>query len=250
MLRDVVEQVAGHALPVRLVAPQVLGAPVPALPRIGLARLDGGAAQKLQQLHHGAVARVHDLRLAVAVLLHQDGAGAVHVVLALDFLGDDVGGLVPADALVLGDAARFRVAVPLRVPVLADERVRDAVARERVLLVGHRGGRDQRVQRLFEDLALVFQPERLQVVHGIGGIVLEGAHAQDPVVFHVDRGKVGADAEAAPVYVVERRLVGAKACGNHEVPPIGRNPLQRRPIIERSDYGAPRSTSQDEREVG
>ncbi len=126
-----------------------------------------------------------------------------------------VGGLVPADALVLGDAARFRVAVPLRVPVLADERVRDAVARERVLLVGHGRGRDERVHGLLEDLAFVFESPRTEPLHVVGLVVLERAHAQDPVVLDVDPRDVASGAEAAPVYVVIDRLVGTYAFLHH-----------------------------------
>ena len=68
----------------RVHAPDVLGAPVPALPAVGLAGLQGEAAAEVEELGDAAVRGVDDLRLAVAVDLAQDGLGAVLVVHALD----------------------------------------------------------------------------------------------------------------------------------------------------------------------
>ena len=220
VLRDVVQKILIVALTKRLRAPCMLRAPVPALPGVGLPRLQSRSAEKLQQLHHRPVARMDDLGLPVPVLLHQDRPGAVNVVLALDLLRDDGGRLVPADAAVLRGAAGLGMAIAFRVPVLADQRVRDAVARERVPLVGDRGRRDQRMHRLFENPALVLEFERLEMIGGICGVVPEGPNAQDLVVPHVNGSKICADSEAAPIDIVIGSLVRTKTNWNHTVPPI------------------------------
>ena len=56
----------GHE-PEGLAAPEMLGAPVPALPAVRVAHLDGGAAQEVQKLDLASVRPVHDLGLAVPV---------------------------------------------------------------------------------------------------------------------------------------------------------------------------------------
>ena len=103
------------------------------------------------------------------------------------------------------------MALALRVPVLADQRVRDAVARERVPLVGDRGRRDERVHRLLEHLALVLESPRAEFLHIVGLVVLERAYAKDLVVLHVDARDVAPGSETAPVDVVIDCFVGAYA---------------------------------------
>ena len=58
-------------------APDVLGSPGPAFPRIGLTGLQGIAAQKVEELARAAVRSVDDLRFTVAVDLGQHGEGTV-----------------------------------------------------------------------------------------------------------------------------------------------------------------------------
>ena len=182
----------------RVHAPDVLGAPVPAFPAVGLARLQREAAEQVQKVRHAAVGGMDDLRLAVAVDLGEHGVGAVGLDDALELGGDELGRLVPADAFVLAHAAGLRMALAGRIPVDALERIGDAVLRVDALLVHERQRRDERLETRLEGV-----PARLDlpVVEIFGGVVLvevERTDAQDLVVFlvDVDRAGVGAQAEA------------------------------------------------------
>ena len=113
MLGDVAQHVpgivaglrrSGHAQAlVAAAAPEVLGAPVPALDGVGRAHLAGVAAQLAHQRGVHAAARMQVLGLAVAVLADgQHRVRAVCVDDAPDLGFHDVERLVPADAHVLG----------------------------------------------------------------------------------------------------------------------------------------------------
>ena len=195
VLDDVVLQ---RVLPERVHAPDVLGAPVPAFPAVGLARLQRVGADEVEHAALAAVRRMDELRLAMAVELAQDGGRAVRVMHALDLFRDEVARLVPRDAHVAAGAARLRMALAMRVPVLAAHRVGDAVLGVHALLVGERQRRDQRLEAGLERL-----PARLDLpgVHLFRGVVLvevQRADAQDLVLLLVDvhRAGVGAYAEA------------------------------------------------------
>ena len=102
VLGDILEQIVlMRVLTERLVAPGVLGAPVPAFPRVRLARLHSQAARHVEQVRHRSVGTVDGARLAMAVALAEDGVAAVGLIDTHDLGGDDVGRLVPGDALVL-----------------------------------------------------------------------------------------------------------------------------------------------------
>ena len=77
VLGHVVEQVALLALAHRLASPEVLAAPPPAFPAVGLPDLKGIAAPEREELAAGAVAGLHYLVLAVLVALIEKGRGAV-----------------------------------------------------------------------------------------------------------------------------------------------------------------------------
>ena len=106
----------GH-LAHRLTAPDVLGAPVPPLPGVHVAHLQGIAPHEGEQPVGAAVGGGHVLALAVHVRLAQHRLGAVGLLHAQQLVGADLGGLVPADADVLGLAPVLGVALPLGVPV-------------------------------------------------------------------------------------------------------------------------------------
>ena len=98
VLGDVFDEVGRrrhHAL--EALAPDVLGAPVPAFPAVRVADLLGEAAHHVEQAGLVAVGGMDGLALAVAVALGQDGERAVFLVDAPDLGGDDVGRLVPGD---------------------------------------------------------------------------------------------------------------------------------------------------------
>ena len=116
VLGHVVEQVALLALADRLAAPEVLAAPPPAFPAVGLTDLEGVAAPQRQQLAAGAVAGLHHLVLAVLVALVEKGRRAVLLFDAVHLADDGVERLVPGDAHVLALAAVLRVALAVRDP--------------------------------------------------------------------------------------------------------------------------------------
>ena len=199
VLADVLVQVLlVHLHADRVHAPHVLGPPVPALPAVGLARLQRVAAAQVQ--HHGlaAVRGVDHLGLAVPVGLAQDGQGAVLVVDALDLGGNEGGGLVPRDALVLGHAAVARVALPLRVPVHALHRVQHAVLRIDALLVAQGQRREQRLVAGLEHLAARLDAPGPALLHARDVVVVQRADAQHLAVLHVDACRVGAARERGP----------------------------------------------------
>ena len=116
VLGHVVEQVALLALAHRLATPEVLAAPPPAFPGVGLTDLEGVAAPEREQLAAGAVAGLHDLVLAVLVALVEKGGGAVLLFDAVHLADDGVESLVPGDAHVLALAAVLRVALAVAGP--------------------------------------------------------------------------------------------------------------------------------------
>ena len=115
-------------LPHRIHAPHVLGAPVPSFPAVGLARLQGESSEQVHEMGVAAVSPVHDLGLAVAVALHEHGGIAVGVDNAADLVGADLRRLIPADALISRNSSILGVALPIRIPVHALQRVRNAIA--------------------------------------------------------------------------------------------------------------------------
>ena len=122
-------------LPEWVHAPDMLGAPIPAFPAVGLAGLQGEPAAQIEQMGNAAVARVHHFRLAVAVNFAQDCLRGIFIMHALDFGCDDFCCFVPADAFITACAAILRIAFPRWVPVNALHRVGDAVFRIDALLV-------------------------------------------------------------------------------------------------------------------
>ncbi len=158
----------GHRdhLPQVLATPDVLGSPVPAFPAVGVARLQGVAAEQAQQAPVTAVGGVHRLGLRMPVGLRQDGLHAVLLIDTLDLSDHDVEGFIPGDALVLADAAILGVAPTrarrargaVRVPVDPLERIEHPVRRVDPVLVAQGEGRDQGVHGGRELL-----PSRLQL---------------------------------------------------------------------------------------
>ena len=252
VLRDILDDVVLLVLLAeRVHAPDVLGAPVPALPAIGLAGLQGEAAAEVEELGDAAVRCVDDLRLAVAVDLAQDGLGAVLVVHALDLAGHDLRGLVPADALVAARAARLGVPLAVRVPVHAPHRIGNAVLRVHALLVAQRQRRDERLEARLEGLAARLELPGVQLLGRLVLVEVERADAQDLVLLlvDVDRARVRAEPEAVEAQALHDGR--ALHVGGHALlsSPLGfpskpsRSPLTRwaRAAWARSAPSAPRA---------
>ena len=103
---------------------------------------------------------------------------------AVDLLREDARGLVPADALIAGNAAGLGMTVAVRIPVDALHRVEDAVLGIQAVLLSHDVLRDTHGLRGGILLAVL-------VLNGPGlGIVLlrdlQGTDAGDLAVFNVN----------------------------------------------------------------
>ena len=209
VLGDVLDHVRGDGLHAhRIHAPGVLGAPVPALPAVGLAGLLEEAARQVQQVRLAAVGGMDVLRLAVAVGLGQDGERTGFLLNALDLGGDEVACLVPRDAHVLRRAAVLGVALAVRVPVHALERVRDAVRRVGARLVRHRERRRVALHARLQHVPACLDLPRVQLLGRVELVVVQRADARHAPVLHVDFGDVGTHAEAAKAKALDNRFVG------------------------------------------
>ena len=117
VLGNVIEQVALLALAYGFAAPEVLAAPPPAFPAVGLPDLERIAAPQREQLAAGAVAGLHHLVLTVLVALVEKRGWSVLLLDPVHLAGDGVECLVPGDAHVLALAAVLRIALAVGVPV-------------------------------------------------------------------------------------------------------------------------------------
>src|SRR5690606_11577682 len=133
----------------------------------GVAAL-GIGAHPAQKLGLAAVRTVDGLTFSVAIALRQHGEVAVFLLDALQLIGDDRGGLVPGNPLVLALTAVLRVdllGIAAGLPVHALEGVADAVGRVDTLLVrqAERCNEGLFSGRL-KDLTLYFQPPGVEVI--------------------------------------------------------------------------------------
>jgi hypothetical protein len=166
------------------VAPMVRGAPVPALPAVGVARDRGMADEVREALQRAEI--IADIAPAVVRLaLESDGARPVRELLALDFIGDDGERLVPRDRHIAGEAAILRIALAGRVEIDALQGMQHAVRRIDRRFPVERVRRDRRLARRREAL-----PARLD---GPGGAVrlleIDGRDADDLAVLHIDEDR-------------------------------------------------------------
>ena len=108
------------------VAPGVRGAPVPALPAVGVVEALA-VAEDVEEAAQRAELVVQEAPVVVGRGHGGDGRRTVGLADAGDLAGDEVERLVPGDALVLVLAAQLRMPLPVGVEVLALQRVLDAV---------------------------------------------------------------------------------------------------------------------------
>ena len=120
------------------------------------------------------------------------------VVNALDLLGHDVGGLVPADADVAARAAVLRVTLAMRIPVDALHRIRDAVLGIYALFIAKRKRRNERFEAGLEGLAASLDLPRVQLFGRLMLVEVKRTDADDLILLlvDVDGACVGAQAEA------------------------------------------------------
>lgn len=159
----------------------VHGAPVPAFPTVRI-RGDPREADQVGEARQRAEVVAHVAPLMVRRHREGDGTGAVNALLPVDLLGDDVQGLVPADAHVSGLAAVLRIALAVGVEVDPFHRVKDALV-----------GVDQRLerQRVRRDQATPWRAEAAPTcvdhpARRIRIVQLDRGHADDAVILDVD----------------------------------------------------------------
>ena len=196
---DVLEQVLNMTLLANgLHAPHVLCTPGPAFPGVGLACLQGVAAQKVEQFLLAAMGSVQNLGLAMAVALQKQRFHAVSLFNAHDFFCANVSSFVPGNTDVLGFATGFGMTIAIGIPVNALQRERNAVLRVNALLVAvlQRAGAGMRlglkhgaVARGDLPGAHVFDVVLFTVVHG--------ANAQDLSILHINCRRVRSQTESA-----------------------------------------------------
>ncbi len=215
VLGDVREQVALLALADGLATPDVLVAPPPAFPAVGLADLQGEATPGAQQLAPRAVTGLHDLVLAVLVALVEQCGRPILLLDALHLAGDDVQGLVPGDALVLAHAAVLRVALAVGVEIHAHHRVADTGGGVDAFLVGDAVRRDQGLHAGLERAATHLELPGVEIRLLVLPVVMHRADADDLAVLDVHHRRVGAVLrDAAETDVSDERLLagGARSC--------------------------------------
>ena len=202
VLERVLQQVVllGQAQAVAL-APHVRGAPVPALPAIGVV-LAVGEAHQVHEAEVGAVPVADVAPHVVRTRRAEDGAGTVLALDPLDLGGHDVERFVPGDGLVAGDTAVLWIAAAGAggagsaggVEVDALERGEDALGRVDQRPVADGVGRAGGLARRGEGPAPRLDGPR----SGVGVVELDGGHADDPAVLHIhkQRASVGAGRES------------------------------------------------------
>ena len=137
VLGDVVHHVVGREdQAVLAVPPDVLGAPEPTLPGVGITDGLGETAGESSRSIMTAWAPWTVLVSPWPSPWARTPQGPYLLGTALDLAGDDGGRLVPTDPHVLALAAVLRIALPVRIPVHPFERVQDAVGRVDPFLVG------------------------------------------------------------------------------------------------------------------
>ena len=166
-------------------APHVHAAPVPAFPAVRV-MVGVGEAHHVHEAEVGAVAIAHVAPHVVGAGAGEDRRGAGLALHAVDLADHDVGGLVPGDGLVAGDAAVLDVALAVRVEV-------DALHRRLDALVGvdhglEAGGVDRvrRLARRLEGLAARLDLPR-RCVDGV--VEVHRRDADDLAVLDVDEDR-------------------------------------------------------------
>ncbi len=138
---------------------------------------------------------------------------AVRALLPPDLVGDDGQGLVPADALVLGDPAVLRIARAVRIEV-------DPLHRVQQPLLGIGGGLHR--QRMGRDHALAagceFPPARLDgPAGGVLRVKLDRRDAHDAPVAYIHEQRAAVGHVGVADRAVGLRRAEPKSCLHHEV---------------------------------
>ncbi len=98
-------------------APDMLGAPIPPFPTVGVAHLEGKATEIFKKDTGMAMRSVDSFALTMPVTLHEDGVVAVLFMHSSYLSGNDSRGLVPGDSFEFTFAAIMRVAFSIWIPI-------------------------------------------------------------------------------------------------------------------------------------
>ena len=98
-------------------APNMLGAEVPAFPAIRFSDHLGKTADFIQQQTGLAVRGIDGLAFAMSITLQHDGQRTIFLMDSFDFIGDQGGGFVPGDADEFALAAVLGISFTFGIPV-------------------------------------------------------------------------------------------------------------------------------------
>ena len=145
---------------------------------------------------------VDDLVLAVLVAFVEDGRATVLLLDPQHLAGDDVQGLVPADAHELALTAILDVALAVGIEIHPLHRVADAGRGVHALLVAdtERGKRELHLR--LEGLAAGLHDPGFDLFLGVLPVVVQRADADDLAVLHVHAGRAGTVDDPAPADVL------------------------------------------------
>ena len=166
-------------------APHVHAAPVPAFPAVRV-MVGVGEAHHVHEAEVGAVAVPHVAPHVVRARAGEDRRGTGLVLHAVDLADHDVGGLVPRDRLVAGDAAVLGIALAVGVEVHALQRRLDAPVGVDHGLEAGRVDRVRRLARRRERLAPGLDLPRRRID---GVVEVHGGDADDLAVLHIDEDR-------------------------------------------------------------
>ena len=197
MLCDVLDDIVGDGLHANGIhAPNMLCAPVPTFPGIRLTGLLQEAARERQEVGLATMGRMHGLGLSMTIGLRVDGKRSALVLNPLDLGRDDVTGIVPGDALVLGDTTVLRIALAIRIPIDALQWIRNAVLRIGPHLI--RRGKRRRTARhaRFEHVTILLDLPVIQILGFIELVVVQRPDASHTSIFHIDFSDVRTHSKA------------------------------------------------------
>ena len=140
---------------------------------------------------------MHGLGLAMTIGLRVDGKRSALVLNPLDLGRDDVTGIVPGDALVLGDATVLRIALAVGIPIDTLQGVRNAILRVGTHLVCSGQRRRAACHARFEHVTVLLDLPVIQVLGFVELVVVQRPDTSHTPIFHVDFSDVRAHSKPA-----------------------------------------------------
>jgi hypothetical protein len=187
----------------------VHGPIIPAFPTVRITDLLSETADLVQEQSWLTVGGVDGFAFAVAVYLRQDSVRTVFLLDPLDFAGDDPGGFVPGDTLVLALAPVLGIPFAIGVPIHPFEGIFYAVVRIGSLLISEGEGRGGGFKGRLQDFTPYFELPGIKLLAAVFPVIMQRPDP-DYLTVTVVYGAGGAAAdsqEAQGFYGVVRRSI-------------------------------------------